>query len=61
MAEVTVYNRYGEIIFKEKSSFKGWDGTYKGQPTPAGIYIYTIKLGAQQYLPLLKGTLTLIR
>lgn len=61
MAEVTVYNRYGEIILKEKSSFKGWDGTYKGQPTPAGIYIYTIKLEAQQYLPVFKGTLTLIR
>ena len=60
-AEVFIYNRFGEIIFSEKGSLKGWDGTYKGQPMPTGTYVYMIKPGDPKQPALLKGTITLIR
>lgn len=60
-AEVFVYNRFGEIIFSEKGSFMGWDGTYKGVIQPSGTYIYVIKPGDPKQPPVLKGTVTLIR
>jgi gliding motility-associated-like protein len=34
-----VYNRWGELIYSNPA--KGWDGTYKGEPQPAGTYMYS--------------------
>lgn len=45
-AEVTVYNRWGQIVYKVigyKNS-KGWDGTFNGQPVPEATYYWTINL-----------------
>ncbi|NIJ54221.1 T9SS type B sorting domain-containing protein [Dyadobacter arcticus] len=47
--EMTVYNRWGEIIFR-KTNFpfsdpsSGWDGTYQGLLSAAGVYPYKIKV-----------------
>ena len=35
-----IYNRMGEIIFKGDAD-DVWDGTYKGQPMPVGVYGWT--------------------
>ena len=40
-----VFNRWGEIIFESNNSTMGWDGTYKNQIVPEGIYIYRIQYG----------------
>ena len=42
-----IYNRWGELIFwKENLSptdqTSGWDGTYKGNMQPSGVYVYYI-------------------
>jgi gliding motility-associated-like protein len=43
-AEVTVFSRWGNVVFYEKGSTqKSFDGTYKGEPLPGGVYTYTIK------------------
>jgi gliding motility-associated-like protein len=60
-AEVFIYNRYGEMIFRENGSFNGWDGKYKGLPVPTGSYIYMVKPGSQSQPKLLKGIITVIR
>jgi gliding motility-associated-like protein len=57
--EVTVFNRYGEIVFHNKNSTTVWDGSYKGKDAPVGVYVYKILIPSKQRL--LKGTLTLIR
>ncbi|RFM26781.1 PKD domain-containing protein [Deminuibacter soli] len=57
-----VFNQWGEKIFETKSQSQGWDGTYKGQPQPSGVYIYVadLLLNNNQHVTK-KGTLNLIR
>lgn len=57
--ELTIFNRYGQIIFRTKDAGRGWDGTYKGEPQPVGAYVYMLDLNDGS--PVRKGTLTLIR
>lgn len=37
-----VYNRWGQEVFRTNSNFIGWDGTYKDEPSPTGLYSYRI-------------------
>jgi gliding motility-associated-like protein len=42
--EMTIYSANGrQVIFTSKDINHGWDGTYKGQPQPHGVYIYTVR------------------
>lgn len=41
--EVTIYNRWGEVVFYSKGYEKPWDGTYHNQKVQAGSYQYRIK------------------
>jgi len=59
-AYVAVYNRNGEKIYESKGFFQAWDGRYKGQLQPTGVYVYVIRADKQSG-KLLKGTFTLIR
>lgn len=34
-----VYNRWGQLVFYATDNNKGWDGTWKGQQQPGGVYI----------------------
>ncbi|MEI6574984.1 MAG: gliding motility-associated C-terminal domain-containing protein [Bacteroidota bacterium] len=38
-----IYNRWGEMIFETHDPTLGWDGTYKGDYVPAGVYVYYVK------------------
>ncbi|HYF31565.1 MAG TPA: gliding motility-associated C-terminal domain-containing protein [Chitinophagaceae bacterium] len=42
--EVTVFNRYGQAVFRSKGYSKPWDGTFKGKKLPTGTYYYVIDL-----------------
>lgn len=57
--ELSVFNRYGQIVFTTKDYSKPWDGTYNGKPLPVGTYYYLINL--TQGLPLLKGYVVILR
>jgi gliding motility-associated-like protein len=37
-----VYNNWGELIFESRDLDTGWDGTYKGEPVPLGVYVYIL-------------------
>jgi gliding motility-associated-like protein len=37
-----VYNNWGELIFESRDQEVGWDGTYKGEPVPLGVYVYIL-------------------
>lgn len=58
-ATVTVFNRYGQAVFRSQGYTRPWDGRYGGQPLPVGVYYYVIDL--KNGFPLLKGSLTLLR
>jgi large repetitive protein len=60
-SDFKVYNRWGELIFQSRDH-TGWDGTYRGQPVPDGVYMYTLSVlnlfGERQFF---NGTVTLVR
>nr|MBA3663735.1 PKD domain-containing protein [Bacteroidota bacterium] len=37
-----VYNNWGEILFTSDDQAKGWDGKYKDQPAPLGVYVWIL-------------------
>ena len=45
--KLTIFNRWGEMVFDSKSMEEGWDGTYKGLDCPDGTYIW--KLSYEDY------------
>jgi gliding motility-associated-like protein len=59
-AEVLVFDRGGQIIYRNKGDYTNnyWDGKYKGKRLPAAVYVYTIKLASPPQI--LKGVLALI-
>lgn len=40
--EMTIYNRWGEVVFFSDKIGARWDGDYKGKPSPLGAYGYKI-------------------
>lgn len=40
--EFTVFNRWGELLYKSNSANPGWDGKYKNTNCPDGTYFYII-------------------
>lgn len=57
--ELSVFNRYGRIIFTTGNYSKAWDGSFNGKPMPAGTYYYLLDL--KQALPKLKGYVVILR
>lgn len=41
--EVSIYNRWGELVFYSDSYTVAWDGKWKGTLLPDGVYAYQIK------------------
>lgn len=39
---VSIYTRYGSLVFQSRGYGKPWDGTSKGSPVPMGTYYYII-------------------
>ncbi|RYE27366.1 MAG: T9SS type B sorting domain-containing protein [Sphingobacteriaceae bacterium] len=42
---VSIYNRYGSLIYQSKGYSKAWDGLLNGSPIPVATYYYLIDLG----------------
>lgn len=44
-AEVSIYNRWGALVFESNNPNTFWDGRTKGgTPVPGGIYYYVVKI-----------------
>ena len=60
-----VYNRRGQIIFSSNEAGKVWDGTYKGEVAPEGMYHYSYVIrpikGAETNFGTSKGYFMLIK
>jgi gliding motility-associated-like protein len=41
--ELSIFNRWGEVMFRTNQIGKGWDGTYGGKPCMEGMYAWRIK------------------
>ncbi|WP_234734465.1 gliding motility-associated C-terminal domain-containing protein [Tellurirhabdus bombi] len=58
--EVTVYNRWGEVVYWAPSGYKEpFDGRMKGKELPPGAYVYTLRYDPRR--PLMRGMVMLLR
>jgi gliding motility-associated-like protein len=59
---LNVYNRNGALIFSSNDAVKSWNGTFRGQQQPAGVYIWTLEYIDWDNKPKrVNGTLVLVR
>ena len=60
---LSIFNRWGELIFNTKDSKDSWDGTYKGVIMPDGVYNWKIdyKLKSSAEKKSLTGNVNLLR
>ncbi len=58
-ADLQVYNRYGQAIYRSKSYTTPWNGTYKGTILPVGTYYYVIDLKIGE--PVIGGWVFILR
>jgi gliding motility-associated-like protein len=57
-----VYNRWGNKVFEANKINEGWDGSYKGEPSIQGSYVWVISFVDVNNKPAqLKGIVTLLR
>jgi len=57
--ELTVYDRYGQIVFERKKTNMAWNGKFKNQQMPNGAYTYLINLN--NGMAIIKGSVLLLR
>ncbi|UHG90751.1 gliding motility-associated C-terminal domain-containing protein [Spirosoma oryzicola] len=59
---LTIYSRWGEVIYSTTDRTKGWDGTINGQQAAAGQYMYQVEvIDDTDHKTLKTGALLLIR
>ncbi|WP_316746765.1 putative Ig domain-containing protein [Pedobacter gandavensis] len=57
-----LYNQWGQFLFESTNVQNGWDGTYKGQVQPNGVYVYQFEAELNDGTKTTKkGTITLLR
>lgn len=61
--KLTIYDRWGEVIFESYNHLKGWDGYLDNHKCQVGTYTYTvqIKIPDTDEYQLIKGHVNLIR
>ena len=57
--KLTVFNRWGDVVYTQEGYQNDWGGTYKNNPLPAGTYYYVLRIDAlkKNYT----GFITLVR
>jgi len=60
--DMSIWNRWGQEVYRSTDPTKGWDGNFKGQPAITGVYAYVISYkNYYNESKILKGNLTLLR
>lgn len=58
----SIFNRWGNLIFNSTTEGEGWNGKFRGEPQPNGVYVWVLQyIDASDKLVVAKGTITLIR
>ena len=59
---ISIYDRWGEKVFESNNKLNGWDGTYKGNLVPPGVFVYYLEIGCYNKERFnKKGNITVIR
>jgi len=59
--EMSIYNRWGQLIFRTTNPSACWDGKYLGKDQAVGVYVFMIRANSDCGPIFRKGTFTLIR
>ncbi len=63
--ELTILDRWGNIVFQTNDLKEGWDGTLNGKKLPSGVYtfkaVYTGQRNRQQTTESQMGSLLLMK
>ena len=61
-ANLTIYDRRGQLLFETTNMQQPWNGTYNGLPSTSDVYVYDIKYtGANEQIQYQSGNITLLR
>jgi gliding motility-associated-like protein len=59
---LSIYDRWGQLMFNSESINSLWDGNFNNQPVNSGVYVYKVNVvyfdGKNEVK---KGTITLVR
>jgi len=62
MKFLKVFNRWGEMVFISYEAHRGWDGTFRGQPSETGVYFWQTLVETPWGTEVIKsGDVTLLR
>lgn len=60
--DLSVYDRWGELVFRTTEKNEGWDGTFKGSPLDAAVFVYYFSATMDDGSKITeKGNITLVR
>lgn len=60
--KLSIYNRWGQLVFQTSNPFQKWDGTYKGSKLETGSLVWYAEVTLRGQSPeRKKGTITIIR
>jgi gliding motility-associated-like protein len=59
--ELTIYNRWGEVVYYSKDISQGWDGTYAKEEAMIGVYSWKLIFKYRNKKELKNGRVALIR
>ena len=60
--ELTIFNRWGQAIYRSADLSQGWDGTFNGKAVQEGVYVFVVTVtGVDGSTVTRQGTVTLIR
>lgn len=60
---LTIWNRWGELIFETNDEAEAWNGSTDGGPVQDGVYIWQVELHANEFVGRrkLRGHVTVLR
>jgi gliding motility-associated-like protein len=58
---MTIFNRLGEMVYKYYGDFPSWDGIYKDEPQPEGVYLVIFEYFQNGQLKTYRSNLNLFR
>lgn len=62
ISEMVIYNRWGNLVYRQTGDTPQWDGTFQGKAADEGIYIYMIRATCKTgRTTVWKGDINLVR
>lgn len=59
---ITIYDRWGKLVFESYDINTSWDGTFDGKPCPPDVYVYIAEgTGRRNQQVVIKGNVSLLR